>query len=92
MIPDVDMNKLAKRYKQLRKSGEYIGGLSTDNQPRLTQKMGPGEKVRQDGRLKVQAAHRRVKSGISDGRGSLLNPMLVKEHPPSSGQRSKKSI
>ena len=28
--PDIDMNTLAKKYKQMRKSGEYIGGLSSD--------------------------------------------------------------
>ena len=30
LVPDIDMNTLAKKYKQLRKSGEYIGGLSSD--------------------------------------------------------------
>jgi len=34
-VPDIDMNKLAKKYKQMRKSGDYVGGLSSDNQPRF---------------------------------------------------------
>lgn len=30
MVPDIDMNTLAKKYKQMRKNGEYHGGLSSD--------------------------------------------------------------
>ena len=30
LIPDIDMNKLAKKYKQMRKNGEYTAGLSSD--------------------------------------------------------------
>ena len=72
------MNKLAKKYKQMRKSGEYTGGLSTDAQPRfgtnvnlnatkasgIADRFGPAEKLRLDnGGFKP---HRRVKSGVSD--------------------------
>jgi len=89
------MNKLAKKYKQMRKSGEYAGGLSSDNQPRFSgsnlikatrasgaaDRFGQNEKIKNSSQLDAVKAHRRVKSGVSDkAQQALKNPMMFVQH------------
>ena len=77
-----DANSLALKYKQMRKNGEYTGGLSSDAQYNMPALLGQQDAAKQDGRFGPTMlqqhlnqldghalkikAHRRVKSGASD--------------------------
>jgi hypothetical protein len=48
-IPEIDMNKLAKKYKQMRKSGEYTAGLSGDTNHNSKKAPGQIEAIKASG-------------------------------------------
>lgn len=56
-ITDIDMNVLAKKYKQMRKSGEYTAGLSTDAKYKITPSTKPVIKTQENNRKSSVQRH-----------------------------------